>query len=251
MIPLIQMPGYSRWGNALPDLITLDAPLWIYGDAGSGVSTIAAWIAEQRGVDLQDDVELMDHEVCEAWLRAHPRGVLGSHRAPEDASVSSLAAHCVSLRLCALDEDPEASASCLGSLAAEECVELPLPPSLGVLPCPGNLRGLRNRLVRWRLLGQLPDEVPTGGGGPLPLDSENLAANLHVLERLLLHRALRRSYGNRVEAARRLGVSRRQLYLLVARHGDPVRGEVPTNEGPKRLGKQRLRQNSSQGEGHR
>jgi hypothetical protein len=54
-----------------------------------------------------------------------------------------------------------------------------------------------------------------------------------------------------VEAARRLGVSRRQLYLLVARHGDPVRGEAPTNEGPKRLGKARKRQNSSPESGHR
>jgi hypothetical protein len=89
--------------------------------------------------------------------------------------------------------------------------------------------------VRWKLLGQLPDEVPIGGGGPLPLESEDMATNLHALERLLLHRALRRSYGNRVEAAKRLGVSRRHLYLLIARHGDPVRGEAPTAGGPKRL----------------
>ncbi|HWQ09497.1 MAG TPA: helix-turn-helix domain-containing protein, partial [Holophaga sp.] len=79
------------------------------------------------------------------------------------------------------------------------------------------------------------------------LEAEDMASNLHMLERLLLHRALRRSYGNRMEAARRLGVSRRQLYLLIARHGDPVRGEVPTSQGPKRLGKQRSRQNSSRG----
>jgi DNA-binding NtrC family response regulator len=76
----------------------------------------------------------------------------------------------------------------------------------------------------------------------LPLETEDLAANLHVLERVLLHRALRRSYGNRVEAAGRLGVSRRQLYLLIARHGDPVRGELPSHPGPKRLNK---RPNSS------
>ncbi len=125
---------------------------------------------------------------------------------------------------------------------------MPLPPALGILPCPGNLRGLRNRLVRWKLLGQLPEDPAPR----LPLaDSEDLAANLHVLERLLLHRALRRSYGNRAEAARRLGVSRRQLYLLIARHGDPVRGEVPTHEGPKRLEKRRGRQNSSPDPAHR
>jgi hypothetical protein len=38
-----------------------------------------------------------------------------------------------------------------------------------------------------------------------------------------------------MEAAHRLGVSRRQLYLLIARHGDPVRGEPPSSVGPKRL----------------
>jgi DNA-binding NtrC family response regulator len=99
--------------------------------------------------------------------------------------------------------------------------------------------------VRWKLLGQLPED----GAPRLPLqDSDDLAANLHVLERLLLHRALRRSYGNRVEAARRMGVSRRHLYLLIARHGDPVRGEAPSKEGPKRL----LRgQNSRNADPHR
>lgn len=251
MIPLTQMPGYARWGLALPELVKLEAPLWIHGEAGTGVSSVVVWLAEQRGVAFQDDAELMEGVAREIWLRDHPRGVLGSHRAPEEASVAALASRCVALRLSSLDEDPGAAAGCLALLAAEEGLEPPLPPSLGALPCPGNLRGLRNRLVRWRLLGQLPDETPVGSGGPLPLEAEDLASNLHVLERILLHRALRRSYGNRVEAAQRLGVSRRQLYLLIARHGDPVRGEAPTSEGPKRLGKQRLRQNSSQGGGHR
>ncbi len=251
MIPLTQMPGYSRWGKALSDLVALEAPLWIYGEAGTGVSSVVAWFAERRGAGLQDDAELMEAGQLEAWLREHPRSVLGSHRAPEDAAVAPLASRCVAIRLSALDEDPRAAAECLAILAMEEGLGSPLPPSLGALPCPGNLRGLRNRLVRWRLLGQLPDEAPTGSSGSLPLEAEDLASNLHVLERILLHRALRRSYGNRVEAARRLGVSRRQLYLLIARHGDPVRGEAPTSEGPKRLGKQRSRQNSSQGGGHR
>ena len=63
----------------------------------------------------------------------------------------------------------------------------------------------------------------------------NLAVNLHELERFLLHRALRRAYGNRSEAAQRLGVSRPQLYALIRRHGDPVRGEAATGEAPARL----------------
>jgi len=236
MIPVVQLPGHARWGSALAALLDLDAPLWVHGEAGCGVSSLVAWLAQQRGTQLQDDAELLETSLCEGWIRAHPRGVLGSHRSPEDPGVAASASRCVALRLPSLEEDPEAMAACLAALAREEGVQEPLPPVLGRLPCPGNLRGLRNRLVRWKLLGQLPDEVPMG---PLPLEAEDLASNLHVLERLLLHRALRRSYGNRMEAARRLGVSRRQLYLLIARHGDPVRGDGPTSLGPKRLGKRR------------
>jgi len=248
MIPLAQMPGYARWGLALPALAALDSPLWVHGEAGSGVTVVAAWIAEQRRTQLQDDAELMEVGLRETWIRDHPRGVLGSHRSPEDPSVAMSASRCVALRLFSLEEDPESMRPCLDLLALEEGIQGPLPPALGLLPCPGNLRGLRNRLVRWKLLEQLPDEAPPG---PLPLEAEDLASNLHVLERLLLHRALRRSYGNRMEAARRLGVSRRQLYLLIARHGDPVRGESPTSEGPKRLGKRRSCQNSSNLRDHR
>jgi hypothetical protein len=54
-----------------------------------------------------------------------------------------------------------------------------------------------------------------------------------------------------VEAAGRLGVSRRQLYLLIRRHGDPVRGEPPSGDLPHRIRKRRTIQNSSPGEGAR
>ena len=248
MIPLSDMPGFARWGRNLAEVVALGMPIWVYGEAGTGVSCVAAWLASQRGSELQDDAERLDPASLDLWLRAHPRGVVASHRGPEEPLLAGLAACCVPLRIPSLEEEPGVMEACLMRLAEEEGLVPPWPPALGALPCPGNLRGLRNRLVRWRLLGQLPEDGP---GGPLPLEAEDLASNLHVLERLLLHRALRRSYGNRVEAARRLGVSRRQLYLLIARHGDPVRGEVPTSEGPKRLGKQRMRQNSSPGRGHR
>ncbi len=251
MIPLQDMSGYTRWGAALPALMALEVPLWVYGEAGSGVSTVGAWLAQERGASFLDDAENQGIEACQAWLLANPRGILGSHRSSEDPLVAMTASQCVALRLFSLEEDSEALRGCLVALAQEEKVPGPLPPALALLPCPGNLRGLRNRLVRWRLLGQLPDESSLGGGGPLPLEAEDMATNLHALERLLLHRALRRSYGNRMEAAKRLGVSRRQLYLLIARHGDPVRGEAAVNEGPKRLGKQRSRQNSSKSQDHR
>jgi DNA-binding NtrC family response regulator len=92
------------------------------------------------------------------------------------------------------------------------------------------------------LLGQLPEPEAEG---PLRFEAEDMATNLHELERFLLHRALRRAYGNRAEAAQRLGVSRRQLYLLIRRHGDPVRGEPGTGDLPLRVRKRNPAQNSS------
>jgi len=248
-IPFERLPGYARWGQALDSLIDRDEPLWIHGAAGTGVSSLGTWLAERRSVAFMDDAEFQEPSVLQTWLRQNPRGVLGSHRPPDDPTLSESGSLCLALRLPTLEEEPGSLEACLESLAAEEGVTGPLPLPLKALPCPGNLRGLRNRLLRWKLLGQLPGEVGVEGSGPLPLETEDLASNLHVLERLLLHRALRRSYGNRVEAARRLGVSRRQVYLLIERHGDPVRGDVPVSEGPKRL--KRSRQNSSTGGEHR
>lgn len=248
-IPFERLPGYARWGLALEGLIGREEPLWVHGAAGTGVSSLGAWLAERRGVVFLDEAEFQEPLVLQAWLRMNPRGVLGSHRPPEDPVLSESGSRCLALRLPSLDEDPGSLEACLEHLAAEEGVMGPLPLPLKALPCPGNLRGLRNRLLRWKLLGQLPGEAGVEGSGSLPLESEDLASNLHVLERLLLHRALRRSYGNRVEAARRLGVSRRQVYLLIERHGDPVRGDSPVCDGPKRL--ERSRQNSSNGGEHR
>lgn len=226
------LPGYPAWKDRLEVLRAHGGPLWIFGETGSGVSTLGAWLSACRDVPFQDDADRLEPAELGRWILRHPTGVLASHRPPEDPAVAPEASRCLSFRLPGLEEAPQDVERCLGAMAEEEGVAGPLPQALAALPCPGNLRGLRNRLVRWKLLGQLPEEaLPLL---PLP-ENEDLAANLHVLERLLLHRALRRSYGNRVEAARRLGVSRRQLYLLVARHGDPVRGEGPSAEGPKRL----------------
>jgi hypothetical protein len=233
MIPLDLLPGAARWSGSLAALLAHPGPLWVHGGMGTGVSTVAAWLARQRGAGLLDDAERQEPAALEAWIRDNPGGVLGSHLGPEAPAVAPAGARCLALELLPLEDDPASVAACLDHLALAEGHAGPLPPALSSLPCPGSLTGLRNRLVRWRLLGQLPEAA--AGQESLPLPSENLAANLHVLERILLHRALRRSYGNRVEAAGRLGISRRQLYLLIARHGDPVRGEPARNAGPKRL----------------
>jgi hypothetical protein len=226
------LAGHGAWKGSLEALLLHEGPLWVFGPTGCGLSTLGGWLAQGRHSAFQDDADRQEAPALEGWLAANPRGVLASHRDPEDPAVATIASRCLAFRLPGLEEVPDDVDRCFWALAREEGIQGPLPPSLAALPCPGNLRGLRNRIVRWKLLGQLPEEILPA----LPLaDSEDLAANLHVLERLLLHRALRRAYGNRVEAAKRLGVSRRHLYLLIARHGDPVRGEAPTQGGPKRL----------------
>ncbi len=233
MVPLALLPGFAQWGAHLDELLARPEALWIHGPAGSGVSTLAGALAQKRGVAWLDAVEV---DRAGAWLATHPRGLVAA-RVPGPGTLP-----CLTLRLPDLEEYPEAIPGLLAAFAVAEGLEGPLPTTLGALPCPGNLRELRNRLLRWKLMGQLPAAAPVG---PPRFEAEDLASNLHELERFLLHQALRRAYGNRVEAARRLGVSRRQLYLLIRRHGDPVRGEASTGDLPRRILKRLPAQNSS------
>jgi len=233
VIPLPLLPGFSRWGAHLEALLARPEALWIHGPSGSGVSTLAAEFAQHRGGPW---AEASDTEEGAAWLATHPGGVVAA-RNPMPGTLA-----CLELRLPSLEEDPACIPGLLAALAEAEGILDAWPPVLGALPCPGNLRELRNRLLRWKLLGQLPGSEPAG---PPRYEAEDLATNLHDLERFLLHRALRRAYGNRVEAATRLGVSRRQLYLLIRRHGDPVRGESASGDLPQRMRKRRSAQNSS------
>lgn len=243
MLPVERLPGFAAWGGRLEALRSHPGPLWIWGEPGAGVTSFLHWIGAERDSPVMDDAESQDPRRVAAFFTEHPRAAAGGHQDPETAATAQVMAGCLSFRLPSLEEDPRCLPALAAALGGLEGLPGPLPSALWQLPCPGNLVGLRNRIQRWKLLGQLP--LLPGPAPQLPLEAEDLATNLHALERTLLFRALRHSYGNRVEAAQRLGVSRRQLYLLIARHGDPVRGEQPSAPAPKRLFRQQKRQNSS------
>jgi DNA-binding NtrC family response regulator len=89
---------------------------------------------------------------------------------------------------------------------------------------PGNVRELANVLERAQILAEdnllTLDDLPEAMLAPPPValfHPESL--NLHEMERRNVQTALRRANGNKVHAARELGVSRRALYRLLQKYG--------------------------------
>jgi DNA-binding NtrC family response regulator len=94
---------------------------------------------------------------------------------------------------------------------------------------PGNVRELVNVLERAQILAEdheitlddLPDEISQSGGGLLDSDPRRL----DMVERQHVLRVLREERGNKVHAAKALGISRRALYRLVDKYGlEPALG---------------------------
>ncbi len=89
---------------------------------------------------------------------------------------------------------------------------------------PGNIRELANVLERAQILAEdnlitlddLPETLQRTPASIDPLPSDPL--NLSQLEKRAVQTALEQSKGNKVHAARALGVSRRALYRLIARY---------------------------------
>ena len=106
------------------------------------------------------------------------------------------------------------------SAAAQKC--------LLAHPWPGNVRELRNAMERAAILCHgaviepehlgLRAEAAAAAGLDIAWDGP-LAAAVAQVEREMIRRALAETAGNRAEAARRLGLSRQQLYRKLAEHG--------------------------------
>ncbi|MCS6850659.1 MAG: sigma-54 dependent transcriptional regulator [Gemmataceae bacterium] len=90
---------------------------------------------------------------------------------------------------------------------------------------PGNVRELANVIERAQILAEnnvitLDDLPETLHQHTPPPRSENVdPLNLRQLERRAVVTALERAKGNKVQAARALGISRRALYRLLAKYG--------------------------------
>jgi DNA-binding NtrC family response regulator len=122
-------------------------------------------------------------------------------------------------------------------------------------PFPGNVRELEYALERAMILaGSDPidaEHLAFAGAGPVPAGSPGWVPeippeglSLEVLERELILRALERARGNKSQAARLLGLTRRTLYSRMERHGLRRPGEgdetaeddgaAPANAGEER-----------------
>ncbi len=103
---------------------------------------------------------------------------------------------------------------------------------------PGNVRELVNVLERAQILAEgdviTPDDLPEALRLPSapPADAGPAdTLNLEVVERRTVQAALQQAGGNKVHAARALGVSRRSLYRLIEKYR--LEGPQPAEEGQK------------------
>ena len=86
-------------------------------------------------------------------------------------------------------------------------------------PWPGNVRELRNVLERAAILSDgdciKPQHLALN---PEPMTAAPMAASLQVAERRAIERALRETDGNKSKTARRLGLTRTQLYVRLRKY---------------------------------
>jgi two-component system response regulator AtoC len=91
---------------------------------------------------------------------------------------------------------------------------------------PGNVRELANVLERAQILAEgdsiTPDDLPeavTAAGAARGAPADDNPFSLEAAERRLLREAMRHTEGNKLAAARLLGISPRTLYRMIDRYG--------------------------------
>jgi DNA-binding NtrC family response regulator len=84
---------------------------------------------------------------------------------------------------------------------------------------PGNVRELRNVIERATIMCEngaiRPEDLSLDSAIPVQVDS----IQLDVLERRTIERVMRDTNGNKLQASRRLGISRGQLYFRLRKYG--------------------------------
>lgn len=96
---------------------------------------------------------------------------------------------------------------------------------------PGNVRELANLLERAQILAEgnliTLDDLPETMQDRLEFGADAGPLNLNAMERHAAQTALLQSKGNKVHAAKMLGITRRALYRLIVKHGlDAKQGET-------------------------
>jgi DNA-binding NtrC family response regulator len=96
---------------------------------------------------------------------------------------------------------------------------------------PGNVRELRNVIERATIVcegGSIrPEALSLRSASPAQADS----MDLDVIERRTIERVMRETNGNKVQASRRLGISRMQLYGRLRKYGLETRpGDAPDTD---------------------
>ena len=88
---------------------------------------------------------------------------------------------------------------------------------------PGNVRELANVLERAQILAEdhciTLDDLPEAMQAAPAVFYDSSPLNLSQLERQTIHAALQQAKGNKVHAAKLLGISRRALYRLITKYG--------------------------------